>query len=59
VERINAAVQKVMADAAIQERFNRLGIEQGTMGIDAFASLLRADWDVAGAIVKAAGAKVE
>lgn len=59
VERINAAVQKVMADPAIQERFSRLGIEQGSMAIDAFASLLRADWDTAGAIVKAAGAKVE
>lgn len=59
IERINAAVQKVMADPVVQERFNRLGVEQGSLGIDAFAALLRADWEASAAIVKAAGAKVE
>jgi tripartite-type tricarboxylate transporter receptor subunit TctC len=59
VERINAAMQKVLADPAVQQRFNNLGVETAPMSSDDFGKLLRADWDTAGAIVKASGAKVE
>lgn len=59
VERINAAMQKVLADPAVQQRFNNLGVETAPMSSDDFQKLLRADWDTAGAIVKASGAKVE
>ena len=59
VDRINAAMQKVLADPVIQERFARLGVEQAVMGVDAFGALLRADWDSAGVIVKASGAKID
>jgi tripartite-type tricarboxylate transporter receptor subunit TctC len=59
VERINAAMQKVLADPAVQQRFNNLGVEMGPMSADEFQKLLRADWDTAGQIVKASGAKVE
>jgi tripartite-type tricarboxylate transporter receptor subunit TctC len=59
VERINAAMQKVLADPAVQQRFNNLGVETSPMSSDEFQKLLRADWDTAGAIVKASGAKVE
>ena len=59
VERINAAMQKVLADPAVQQRFNNLGVEMAPMSSDDFGKLLRADWDTAGAIVKASGAKVE
>ena len=59
VDRINAAMQKVLADPVIQERFARLGVEQAAMGVDAFQALLRADWDSAGLIVKASGAKID
>lgn len=59
VDRINAAMQKVLADPVIQERFARLGVEQAVMGVDAFQALLRADWDSAGVIVKASGAKID
>jgi tripartite-type tricarboxylate transporter receptor subunit TctC len=59
VERINAAMQKVLADPAVQQRFNNLGVEMGPMSSDEFGKLLRADWDTAGAIVRASGAKVE
>jgi tripartite-type tricarboxylate transporter receptor subunit TctC len=59
VERINAALQKVLADPAVQQRFNTLGVETMPMSADDFQKLLRADWDTAGAIVKASGAKVE
>jgi tripartite-type tricarboxylate transporter receptor subunit TctC len=59
VERINAALQKVLADPAVQQRFANLGVETMPMSADDFQKLLRADWDVAAAIVKASGAKVE
>jgi tripartite-type tricarboxylate transporter receptor subunit TctC len=59
VDRINAAMQKVLADPVIQERFARLGVEQAVMGVDAFQALLRADWDSAGVIVRASGAKID
>jgi tripartite-type tricarboxylate transporter receptor subunit TctC len=59
IERINAAMQKVLADPAVQQRFNNLGVETAPMSSDDFQKLLRADWDTAGAIVKASGAKVE
>lgn len=59
VERINAAMQKVLADPAVQQRFNNLGVEMAPMSSDDFQKLLRADWETAGAIVKASGAKVE
>ena len=50
---------KVLAEPAVTERFTRLGIDTGTASPEDFQKLLRADWDVAGQIVKAAGAKVE
>ena len=59
VDRINAAVIKVMADPVVQERFVRLGVEAGTMPSDDFQKLLRADWDQAAVIVKASGARIE
>ena len=59
VERINAALQKVLADPAVQQRFANLGVETMAMTPDDFQKLLRADWDTAGAIVRASGAKVE
>ncbi|MBC7468982.1 MAG: tripartite tricarboxylate transporter substrate binding protein [Ramlibacter sp.] len=59
VERLNAALQKVLADPAVQQRFINLGVETAPMTSDEFQKLLRADWDTAGAIVRASGAKVE
>jgi tripartite-type tricarboxylate transporter receptor subunit TctC len=59
VERMNAAMQKVLADPAVQQRFANLGVEMAPMSSDDFQKLLRADWDTAGAIVRASGAKVE
>ena len=59
VDRINAAVIKVMADPVVQERFVRLGVEAGTSSSDDFQRLLRADWDQAAVIVKASGARIE
>jgi tripartite-type tricarboxylate transporter receptor subunit TctC len=59
VERLNVAINKVLADPAVQERLTRLGVETGTMASDDFQKLLRADWDAAGTLVKASGARIE
>ncbi|MBE7367247.1 tripartite tricarboxylate transporter substrate binding protein [Ramlibacter pallidus] len=59
VDRLNAAINKVLQDPVVQERLTRLGVEGGTLSPDEFQKLLRADWDSAGAIVKASGARIE
>ncbi|MDB5749966.1 MAG: tctC [Ramlibacter sp.] len=58
-EKLNAAINKVLAEPAVQERLARLGVESGAMSVDAFQQLLRADYEAAGVLVKAAGARVE
>lgn len=59
VEKINAALNKVLAEPAVQERLTRLGVEAGTMGVDEFQRLLKADYESAGVLVKASGARIE
>lgn len=61
VQRLNAAMQKVLADPVVQERLARLGVEQtsSTVSSDDFQKILRADWDSAGQIVRASGARLE
>jgi tripartite-type tricarboxylate transporter receptor subunit TctC len=61
VQRLNAAMQKVLADPVVQERLARLGVEQTSTPVssDEFQKVLRADWDTAGQIVKASGARLE
>jgi tripartite-type tricarboxylate transporter receptor subunit TctC len=59
VERLNAAINKVLAEPVVQERLSRLGVEAGTMPADAFQQLLRADYESAGVLVKASGARIE
>ena len=59
LERLNAAINKVLAAPEIQERLLRLGVEPATASPDEFARLLRADYDNAGVLVKASGAKIE
>ena len=59
VEKINAAMNKVLADPAVQERLKNLGVEGGTMSVDAFQKLLRADNEQAAVLVKTSGARIE
>jgi tripartite-type tricarboxylate transporter receptor subunit TctC len=59
IDKLHAAIDKVLSDAEIQERFKRFGVEPRKQSVDAFQKLLRADWDAMGVVVKAAGAKVE
>lgn len=59
VEKINAAMQKVLALPAVQERLANLGVEPASMASDDFQKLLRADYEQAGVLVKASGARIE
>jgi tripartite-type tricarboxylate transporter receptor subunit TctC len=59
VDRLNAAINKVLSEPAVQERLARLGVETGTLSPDAFQQVLRADWEASGALVKASGARIE
>lgn len=59
VERINAAVAKVLADPAVQERLARQGVEPATMAPEAFDALLRSDFDAMARVVKTSGAKID
>jgi tripartite-type tricarboxylate transporter receptor subunit TctC len=59
VERLNAAINKVLADPAVQERLTRLGVEPGTMSVDSLQQLLRADNESAAMLVKTSGARIE
>jgi tripartite-type tricarboxylate transporter receptor subunit TctC len=58
-ERLNAAINKALADPAVQERLARVGVETGAMSVDGFQQLLRADYELAGTLVKASGARIE
>lgn len=59
VEKLNAAINKVLQQPAVQERLTRVGVEPGVMSAEAFQQLLRADDENAAAIVKASGARIE
>ena len=59
VDRLNAAINKVLQDPVVQERLTRLGVEAGTMSSDEFQKLLRADYEAAGVLVKTSGARIE
>jgi tripartite-type tricarboxylate transporter receptor subunit TctC len=59
VERLNAAINKVLQEPAVQQRLATLGVESGAMSSDEFQKLLRADYDAAGVLVKASGARIE
>ena len=60
LERLNAAINKVLQMPDVQERLSRIGVETaGPMAADDFQKLLRADYESAGALVKASGARIE
>ena len=60
LDKLNAAINKALADPAVQERLTRLGVETGpAMSPDDFQKLLRADYEAAGVLVKASGARIE
>ncbi|KFJ10958.1 tripartite tricarboxylate transporter receptor family protein [Delftia acidovorans] len=59
VERINAAVRKVLAEPVVQERLARVGVEAATLPAAEFQRLLKDDWEASGRIVKAADVRIE
>lgn len=59
VERLNAAVEKVLKEPVVQKRLANLGVEAGTLPAAQFQALLKADDEKAGEVVKAAGAHIE
>jgi tripartite-type tricarboxylate transporter receptor subunit TctC len=59
VEKLHAAIARVIAEPAMQERLTRLGIEPRSSSTADFQKLLRTDWDTIGAVVKASGAKID
>jgi len=59
VDKLNAAVRKVLALPQVQERLKNLGVESGSMSVDEFQKLLRADYEQAAILVKASGARIE
>lgn len=59
-DRLNAAINKVLQDPAVQQRLGTLGVEAGgNQSIDQFQKLLKDDYEQAGALVKASGARIE
>ena len=59
VDRLHAAINKVLQDPVVQQRLTNLGVEPGTMSVADFQKLLRSDYETAGTLVKASGARIE
>jgi tripartite-type tricarboxylate transporter receptor subunit TctC len=59
-DKLNAAMNKVLQDPAVQQRLANLGVEvAGNQSVDQFNKLLKDDFEQAGALVKASGARIE
>ena len=58
-DQINAAVNKVLADPKVQSRLASLGVEAEAKSAAQFQELLKADYEAAGKVVAASGARVE
>ncbi len=59
VEKINAAVNKVIALKEVRERLQQLGIDSANLSVDGFHKLFLADQELMGKIVKDSGIKRE
>ena len=57
VAHLSSALYQVLAQSAMRERLGQLGIETLPLPVPEFEALLRQDWDNAGAIVNASGAR--
>ncbi|WP_312431131.1 tripartite tricarboxylate transporter substrate-binding protein [Achromobacter sp.] len=58
-DQINTAVNKVLADPKVQSRLASLGVEAEAKSAAQFQELLKADFEAAGKVVAASGARVE
>ena len=59
VNKLNTEMGKVLKRAEVIERLNRQGIEGGSMAPEAFAQLLRQDFERMARVVKTSGAKAD
>ena len=59
VERLNAAISRVVQSPEIGQKYATLGAIQRTAGVEEFRTFLQAEYVRWGAIVKAVGAKVD
>jgi tripartite-type tricarboxylate transporter receptor subunit TctC len=59
VEKINAAVNKVITIKEVHESLQRLGLETGYLNVEGFHKLFVADYDIQTKIVKESGIKRE
>ena len=59
LERINAAMGKLLRDPVILERLAKQGIEPQPLAVDAFGALLREDFARMARVVKASGARID
>jgi len=59
VQRVNAAVAKLLKDPVILERLDKQGIEPASLTNAEFARLLAADYERMAKVVKTSGAKLE
>jgi len=59
LQRINAAMGKVMKDPAVAERWARLGVEPRVLAVEAFERLLQEESEKMAKVVKLAGARVD
>lgn len=55
VEKLNAAINKVIAMPEVKERLNKNGIESGYLGVDGFRKLFLSDHELMTRIVKETG----
>lgn len=59
LDRVHAAMERVLADKTVQARLKRQGMELGTMSVNDLGKLLRTDYEAAGRLVKSTGASVD
>jgi tripartite-type tricarboxylate transporter receptor subunit TctC len=59
VQRINAAMEKLLKDPVILDRLAKQGIEPQALTPEAFNALLRADFQKMARVVKASGARID
>jgi tripartite-type tricarboxylate transporter receptor subunit TctC len=59
IDRVNREIEGVMADPETRERYATLGIVPNPSSTDAFAALIRSDFERWGKVVKQAGIKIE
>ena len=59
VDRINAAMAKMLQDPAMLERLDKQGLVPRALRPEAFNALLRDDYEKMGRVVKAAGARID